>query len=105
MVTAVTQGSRAGAQSRKLEAGTGIETWRNSVCRPAPHSLFRLLSYVTQDHLPRNSTTHSGVGLLTSITNQEDALQANPSSQVTLAHIKVTETDQHSGDSYQSFPD
>ena len=41
------------------------------------HSFFNLLSYRTQDHLPRDGTAHSGLGTPTSTTNQENVPQAS----------------------------
>jgi hypothetical protein len=37
-----------------------------------PHGLFSLLSYRTQDHQPRDGTTHNVLGPPTSIINQEN---------------------------------
>jgi hypothetical protein len=36
--------------------------WRGATYWFAPHGLFSLLSYRTQDHQPRDSTTHNGLG-------------------------------------------
>jgi hypothetical protein len=36
------------------------------------------LSYIAQSHIPKDDTTHSGLGSLTSIRNQEDTLQTCP---------------------------
>ena len=44
----------------------------------APHGLLNLLSYSTQDYQPRGVPTHSELGPLPSIINQENALQACP---------------------------
>ena len=41
----------------------------------ASHGLFKRLSYSTQDHWPRVGTAHSGLGMLISITNQENVPQ------------------------------
>lgn len=38
----------------------------------APHGLPSLLSYVTQDHLPKGGSTHSGLNPPTSIINEEN---------------------------------
>ena len=37
--------------------------WRSAAYCLAPHGLLSLLSYRTQDHQPRDGTTHSGLGL------------------------------------------
>lgn len=37
----------------------------------APHDSLSLLSYTTQDHLPRDGTTHGGLGPSTSTVNQK----------------------------------
>jgi len=39
-----------------------------------PHGVLNLLSSTTHDHHPRGDTTHSGLGLPTSIISQETSL-------------------------------
>jgi hypothetical protein len=56
-----------GRNSRKnLEVGNEAETMGESL-------LTSMLSYRTQNHLPRGGTTHCGLGLPTSIIHQENA--------------------------------
>lgn len=70
-------------------------------------SLLSLNPYTTQDHLSRGSATHRGQGPPTPFVNQENASQATclqgqldgsrfslevPSSQITLASVKLTKT-------------
>lgn len=57
--------SRAGTWSQELMQSP----WRRVTCWIAFHGLFRLIPYTTQDHHPRNGTTHSGMGPSPSITN------------------------------------
>jgi hypothetical protein len=49
-------------QGRNLETGGDTEAIEDAVYWIASHGLLRLLSYRTQDHLPRGGTTHSGLG-------------------------------------------
>jgi hypothetical protein len=56
-------------QSRNLEAGADAEAMEDAAYWLAPHGLLSLLSYRTQDHQPRNTTTHNGLGSLLLITN------------------------------------
>jgi hypothetical protein len=54
---------RAGTQGRSLDAGAVPEATKRAMYQIAPHGLLSLLSYYTpQDHLPREGSTHSGVG-------------------------------------------
>lgn len=50
-----------------------------------------LLSYILQDHLPRGGPTHSGLGLSTSIINQENVPQSCPQAGLieAIPHLKV----------------
>lgn len=70
--------------------------------------LAQLLSYITQDELLRDNSTHSGLSNPISITNQENAPQYAhrhsdwcnfsielPSTQVTLVFVKLTKTIYH----------
>lgn len=43
-----------------------------------PYGSFSFMFDTTQDHLPRDCTAHSELGLLSSITNQENVPQACP---------------------------
>lgn len=61
---------------RKGEAGTGGRDHRETLLNGLLLVLFSL-SYITQDYPLRGGTTHSGLNLLTSNINQENALQAN----------------------------
>ena len=45
------------------ERGRGADYWL------FPHGLLSLLFYPTQDHQPRDGTTHNGVGIPSLITN------------------------------------
>lgn len=44
--------------------------------RLAIHGLLSLLAQTTQHHLPRGNTAYSGLSLLTTVINQERALQS-----------------------------
>jgi hypothetical protein len=44
-----------------------VMLWRDAAYWLAPHGFLSLLSYRTQDHQPRDVTTHNGLGLLSSI--------------------------------------
>jgi hypothetical protein len=46
-------------QGRNLEAGADIEAMESAAYWLAPHGLFSLLSYRTQDHMARDGTTHT----------------------------------------------
>lgn len=62
---------------RKLSRGYGgvlITGW-------LPMGLLNLLSYIAQNHLPREGTTHSGLAIPTSIINQEKFLTDLPPGQ------------------------
>ena len=48
----------------------------NAAYWPVPYGLLSLVSYSTQDHLPRDSTAHSEMGPPTSLINQENVPQA-----------------------------
>lgn len=52
----------------------GTELWRDTIDRLVFYSLLSLLSYTTQDHLPKGSTTYSVLYLPMSIINQENVL-------------------------------
>lgn len=78
----------AGIQTgENLEAGTDAETMKEH-CLLACSSL---LSYILQDHLPRGGPTHSGLGLSTSIINQENVPQSCPQAGLieAIPHLKV----------------
>jgi hypothetical protein len=59
-----------------LETGTDAEAIEGCCLLACSSWLLSLLSYRTQDHQPRDGTTHSEQDLPTSIINQENALQA-----------------------------
>jgi hypothetical protein len=63
-------------QGRKLEAGADSETVVESSLL-APRGLLSLLSYRTQDHLPRGDTAHSELCPPISIVQQENISQAH----------------------------
>jgi hypothetical protein len=72
----------------------------------APHGLLSWLSYRTQDHQPRDGTTHNGLGPLiprqslikkmlyrsahSTISLRHFIEMENPSSKMTLAYVKLT---------------
>jgi hypothetical protein len=56
-------------QGRNLEAGIHTEIMEDAAYWLAPHSILNLFSYRTQDHQPKDGTTHDGWGSPTSITN------------------------------------
>ena len=70
-----------GSQDRNShKAGTWRQEWmqkpwRNAAYWLAPHGLFSLLPYRTQDCWPRDDTIHNGLGPPLLITNGENALQ------------------------------
>ena len=86
--------------------GTEAETMEVAAYWLAPHGLLSLLSYITQDHLPRDGTAHSGLSPPTPIINQEKGSPAMPtgqsdggmfsvevlSSQMTMACVELTKT-------------
>jgi hypothetical protein len=47
-----------------------LRSWRSATYGSAPYSLLILLSYNTQDHLPRNAATNNELGPPTSITKK-----------------------------------
>ena len=63
-----TEEVRLGAWRQELKQ----KPWRNTAHWLALNGLLPILSYVTQDHLPRIGTNHSELGLPTSIINQEN---------------------------------
>jgi hypothetical protein len=66
--------------------------WRGAVYWLAPHGLFSLLSYITQDRQPRDSTTYSGLcptGLPTPDLT-EAFFKLRFLSQITLTSVKLT---------------
>lgn len=62
-------------QELKQELRCGWTTEESSYCF-APHYLLSLLVHTTQHHLPRGAITHTGLGLPTSVIDQESAPQA-----------------------------
>ena len=89
---------RSGTQGRNPEEETEAEAAEEKRCllacfprlaqrtflynpEPPAQGWLSILSYTIQNHLPRHSNTHNGLGLPTSVTNQENApqpcLQAN----------------------------
>jgi hypothetical protein len=60
---------RVGAQGRN----SGRMSWRSAAYWLAPHGLFSLYSYKTQDHVPRSGTAHSGLSPPTLIIKYEIA--------------------------------
>jgi hypothetical protein len=57
--------SRAGTWRQEMMQ----RPWKGAAYWLAPHGLLGLLSYRTQDHQPRDGTTHNGLGPPPSITN------------------------------------
>ena len=62
-------------QGRNLEAGSNADprSQKSAAYWLAPSGLLSLLSYRTQDHQPRDGTTHNELGSPPSITNLEKA--------------------------------
>jgi hypothetical protein len=58
--------AKAGKQSRNLEAGTKAVIMEDTHCL-APLGFLGFLSYVSQDHLPRDGVAHSRLDPSTSI--------------------------------------
>lgn len=56
--------TREGAQVRSLKAGTEAKSMEESFFWIADNGLLNYVSCRTQEHLPRYSTTHSGLGPL-----------------------------------------
>lgn len=95
-------------EGKNLEAVTEAEA-REKHYLLTPQGLLSLLSYIQYCHMLRGGTIHGGLCPSTSIINQKNAPtdlavgQSNrdnsssevPSSQVTLACIQLTKTDQH----------
>lgn len=65
--------TREGAQVRSLKAGTEAKSMEESFWL-ADHGLLNYVSWRTQEHLPRYSTTHSGLGPLILV-----LIESNPS--------------------------
>ena len=63
-------------QDRDLEVGTDAEAMRGTAFWLAPYGLLSLLSYRTQDHMPRDGTIHSVLYSPPSITKYENTVQA-----------------------------
>lgn len=73
---AITQGCQ-GRHSRWDPEEGGIQRlWRDGLYWLSPHSLLSLLPPTTQDHPPVGGTTHCGIDSSVSISNQENAPQA-----------------------------
>lgn len=66
--------SRGWSQDTNLVAGTEVETTGCAAywLAPPPPGLFSLVSYSAQNYQRRVGTTHSGLGLPISITNQKN---------------------------------
>lgn len=60
---------------REARAGTKGGNLGAELTEKTAYSLHGLLSHLSQDHLPRSGRENSGLGSLTSISNQENALQ------------------------------
>ena len=62
--------ARAGTQTgRNVDAGADAETMEGTAYLLASCGTFNLLSYRTQDHQPRDGTTHNRLGPPPSVTN------------------------------------
>ena len=61
--------------------------WRNAACYLGPHGLLSLLSYRTQDHQPRDGTTHDALGLPHRLVNKK-TLSRIAYSPVLLGHFQ-----------------
>lgn len=76
----------------------------------APHDLISLISFITQEHLPRSGTTHSRLHSSTTIQSSVKTITHRlatgqseggivstevPSSQTTLAYAKLTKPKEH----------
>ena len=57
------------------------ELWRNIACWMTPWPILIYLSYMVQEHLPRDGSTFSGLGLPTSISNQDNFIIERPTDQ------------------------
>lgn len=91
-------------QGRNLETGTEAEAMEWCCSLACFRLLLRNLSYISRNYLPSDGSSHSEMGLPTSISNQEISLQTWPkanlkrvllhlrhfSSQVTLGGLKLT---------------
>jgi hypothetical protein len=64
-----------GIQGRNSRQELKQRPWRDTAYSLAPHGLLILLSYIIQDHLPRDGPTHDGLYSPILVINQEDASQ------------------------------
>lgn len=70
---------RQGLKARKnLEAGNKQWPWAKAAYGLAPRLTFSSPSFIAQAHLPKDGTTHSGLGTPRSIIVQDDAPQTCP---------------------------
>jgi hypothetical protein len=56
-------------QGRNLEAEADAEAMEGCCLLTCSHGLLSLLSYKTQDHQPRDGTTHNSLDFSSSVTN------------------------------------
>jgi hypothetical protein len=57
-----TEGIRTGTQTAGIRRQELMQrSWRSTAYWLAPHDWLGLLSYSTQDHQPRDGTTHNGL--------------------------------------------
>lgn len=87
-----------GSQERKSEPASRSEQgpYVKSSYRLAPHGLFKLLFYTTQDHLLEGVMTHSGVGLLTVLINQANTQEPEAQSDHKVAKSKLEKDERDS---------
>lgn len=68
------QSINRGNQSRNSKQELIERAWRDAACI----SWLSQPAYKTQDHHPRDGTTHNGIGSPVAIINQENAFQVYP---------------------------
>lgn len=66
------EGSEGRNSSGNTEAGTEAEATVESCLLSCSWDLLSLLSYKTQEHMPRSGTAHIGLSPPTSVINQEN---------------------------------
>lgn len=78
---------RVGRRSRREPGG---RNWKETLLTDLPSpNLLSLISYITQTHLDRSSTSHRGLDPPTSVINQDNAPQTFPHSNLTEAPTQL----------------
>lgn len=77
-----------GSSLREVGQEVQKEPWRDLIYRPSS-GLFSLLSYIAQDHLPRNGTIWSGLSSSISIREPENASQTCSGANLMVAILQL----------------